>query len=200
MARPKKYFSAELAENAERLLRKFHKGKLSIRDCWFLSCKMISYYLYCPHNKLEMEDNVKAIPKIQGSLLNGFMREIPENKFLANINKIIDFEKCRSMLDKCYENIGRCAYDPVILLKMLLLQRWYNLSDRAVVAEAADTPIRRPIVISSANSPIGTRVRAMPARLFLRDIFLNNHTIFLKSCIRFLLWFCFPSVFIFYIY
>ena len=85
-----------------------------------------------------MEDNVKAIPKIQGSLLNGFMREIPENKFLANINKIIDFEKCRSMLDECYENIGRCAYDPVILLKMLLLQRWYNLSDRAVVAEAAD--------------------------------------------------------------
>jgi hypothetical protein len=31
MARPKKYFSAELAEKAERLLRKFSKGKQYIR-------------------------------------------------------------------------------------------------------------------------------------------------------------------------
>ena len=111
------------------------------------------------------------------------------------------------MLDKCYENIGRGAYDPVILMKILLLQKWYNLSDHAVVAEAADRKVtegcitivdatlveaytrpksedpshlerldpgaqityRRPyadmpaypIVISSANSPIGTRVNAM---------------------------------------
>ena len=81
---------------------------------------------------------MKAKPKIQNSLLNGFMIEVPENVFLTSISKIIDFEKFRPMLDACYESIGRCAYDPVILLKMLLLQRWYNLSDRAVVAEAAD--------------------------------------------------------------
>ena len=66
------------------------------------------------------------------------MKEVPENVFLTNISKIIAFEKFRPMLDECYESIGRCAYDPVVLLKMLLLQRWYNLSDRAVVAEAAD--------------------------------------------------------------
>lgn len=85
-----------------------------------------------------MEVNVKAIPKIQSSLLNGFMIEAPKNVFLTNIKKIIDFEKFRPKFDACYHNIGRCAYDPVILLKILLLQRWYNLSDRAVVAEAAD--------------------------------------------------------------
>ena len=85
-----------------------------------------------------MEGNVKARPKIQSSLLDGFMREIPENVFLTKIKNIIEFEKFRPMLDDCYENVGRCAYDPVILLKMLLLQRWYNLSDCAVVAEAAD--------------------------------------------------------------
>lgn len=81
---------------------------------------------------------MKANPKIQNTLLDGFMKEVPENVFLTNISKIIAFEKFRPMLDACYESIGRCAYDPVILLKMLLLQRWYNLSDRAVVAEAAD--------------------------------------------------------------
>jgi len=66
------------------------------------------------------------------------MKEIPENEFLATIDKIIDFEEFRSTLDNCYENFGRCAYDPVILLKLLLLERFYNLSDRMVVAEATD--------------------------------------------------------------
>jgi len=63
------------------------------------------------------------------------MREIPENKFLANISKIIDFEKFRPMLDECCKNIGRCADDPVILLKMLFLQRLYNLSNHEVATK-----------------------------------------------------------------
>jgi transposase len=63
------------------------------------------------------------------------MREIPENKFLANISKIIDLEKFRPMLDECCKNIGRRADDPVILLKMLFLQRLYNLSDREVATK-----------------------------------------------------------------
>jgi len=81
---------------------------------------------------------MKARPKIQGSFLRSLMKEIPENEFLATIDKIIDFEEFRSTLDNCYENFGRCAYDPVILLKLLLLERFYNLSDRMVVAEATD--------------------------------------------------------------
>ena len=81
---------------------------------------------------------MKSKPNHQNSLLDGFMREAPENVFLANISKIINLEEFRPMLDECYENIGRCAYDPVVLLKMLLLQKWYNISDREVVAEAAD--------------------------------------------------------------
>ena len=81
---------------------------------------------------------MKAEPKIQGSLLRGFMKEIPENEFLATIDEIIDFEEFRSTLNNCYENFGRCAYDPVILLKLLFLERFYDLSDRVVVAEATD--------------------------------------------------------------
>jgi len=79
-----------------------------------------------------------AKPNNQNSLLRGFMAKVPENEFLNKIAQIIKFDKFRPMLDECYQSIGRCAYDPVVLLKMLLLQRWYNLSDRAVVAEAAD--------------------------------------------------------------
>jgi IS5 family transposase len=81
---------------------------------------------------------MKAKPNIQRSFIEGFMKEVPENEFLTNINKIVDFEGFRSTLDNCYENFGRCAYDPVILLKLLLLERFYNLSDRAVVDEATD--------------------------------------------------------------
>ena len=34
---------------------------------------------------------MKANPKIQNSLLNGFMKEVPENVFLTNISKTIVF-------------------------------------------------------------------------------------------------------------
>jgi len=79
-----------------------------------------------------------AKPRIQRSLVDGFIRDIPENKFLSRIAQLIDFEKFRSMFDACYERVGRAAYDPIVLFKMLLLQRWYRLSDRQIVAEAAD--------------------------------------------------------------
>lgn len=81
---------------------------------------------------------MKAKPNIQRSFIESFMKEVPENKFLTTINEIVDFEEFRPILDNCYENFGRCAYNPVILLKLLLLQRFYNLSDHAVVVEAAD--------------------------------------------------------------
>jgi len=79
-----------------------------------------------------------ATPKIQRSLVDGFITDIPENKFLSQISMLIDFEKFRPMFDACYQRIGRAAYDPIVIFKMLLLQRWYRLSDRQVVAEAAD--------------------------------------------------------------
>ncbi len=76
-----------------------------------------------------------AKPNNQPSSVSEFMRNIPENAFLSRINDLINFDDFRSMLDAYYKQSVRCAYDPVVLFKMLLFQRWYNLSDRRVVAE-----------------------------------------------------------------
>ena len=79
-----------------------------------------------------------AKPKIQRSLIDGFVKNVPDNEFLNRVAQMINFEKFRPLLDACYQRVGRAAYDPIVLFKMLLLQMWYRLSDREIVAEAAD--------------------------------------------------------------
>jgi len=57
------------------------------------------------------------------------------NTFLDTIHQIIDFRKIEKILRKKYKKRasadGRPAYPPVPMFKLLLLQRWYGLSDPA---------------------------------------------------------------------
>ena len=56
------------------------------------------------------------------------------DSFLKEIDTIIDFEKLRPILNK--NGIGTTnvcgvkAYDPVLMFKILLIQKFYNLSDK----------------------------------------------------------------------
>jgi len=58
------------------------------------------------------------------------------NSFLKQIDSIIDFEKLRPILNKngigTKNVVGLKAYDNVLMFKVLLLQKYYNLSDKAV--------------------------------------------------------------------
>ena len=58
---------------------------------------------------------------------------------LTGISDRIDFEKIRPILSDLYENDtekgGRPNYDPILMVKILLLQQWYNLSDPQVERE-----------------------------------------------------------------
>lgn len=58
------------------------------------------------------------------------------NSFLKKIDSIIDFEKLRPILNKngigTKNIVGVKAYDNVLMFKVLLLQKYYNLSDKAV--------------------------------------------------------------------
>ncbi len=58
------------------------------------------------------------------------------NSFLKQIDTIIDFEKLRPILNKngigTKNVVGLKAYDNVLMFKVLLLQKYYNLSDKAV--------------------------------------------------------------------
>ena len=54
---------------------------------------------------------------------------------LTGISDHIDFEGLRPILSDLYENDtenGMPSYDPVIMVKILLLRQWYNLSDPKV--------------------------------------------------------------------
>ena len=56
-----------------------------------------------------------------------------KKSFLEDIDRLIDWEAVEKLLKKHYKKIksadGRPAYPPLPLFKMLLLQRWYDLSD-----------------------------------------------------------------------
>ena len=58
------------------------------------------------------------------------------NSFLKQIDSIIDFKKLRPILNKngigTKNVVGLKAYDNVLMFKVLLLQKYYNLSDKAV--------------------------------------------------------------------
>ena len=61
---------------------------------------------------------------------------------LTGISERIDFERIRPILSDLYENNtdrgGRPNYDPILIVKILLLQQWYNLSDPQIEREIRD--------------------------------------------------------------
>jgi len=61
---------------------------------------------------------------------------VPQDHFLRRLLEQIDFERFRPMLSACYDSEqGRPPWDPVAMLKLELLARHYNLSDREVMAQ-----------------------------------------------------------------
>jgi transposase len=69
--------------------------------------------------------------------LQVFEALVPANHYLRRVKAAIDFEVVRPMLAKSYPaTTGRPAVEPVLLLKLELLEYHYNLSDREVIAEA----------------------------------------------------------------
>jgi IS5 family transposase len=61
---------------------------------------------------------------------------------LAKIEPLIDWEAFRSILQSLYDNQGpqggRPNIDPVVMVKMLVLQQWYGLSDPELERQAND--------------------------------------------------------------
>ncbi|MEO0257587.1 MAG: IS5 family transposase [candidate division WOR-3 bacterium] len=63
-------------------------------------------------------------------------RRLPEDHFLMRINALIDFSPIEKALSQLYsDRTGRPSYPPLVLLKICLLQRFYDLSDLQVVQQ-----------------------------------------------------------------
>lgn len=75
---------------------------------------------------------------IFGSFAYRTILERHHDHLLMRMNRIIDFSFITPLVEDCYSPLGRKAYDPVCMLKLLILQTLYDLSERDVV-EQADT-------------------------------------------------------------
>ena len=64
---------------------------------------------------------------------------------LSEITKLIDWEAFRPQLEDMYNNKtekgGRPNFDVILMLKVLLLQQWYSLSDMEAEKQIASSSI-----------------------------------------------------------
>ena len=72
----------------------------------------------------------------QLNLYSELYNRIPEKHILKRINEAISFEFINKQLEESYcKDFGRPAKEPEMLVKLMLLQRMYNLSDVRVIEE-----------------------------------------------------------------
>jgi transposase len=84
-----------------------------------------------------------------------YLQLVPPDHFLRLLLERIDFEPFRCGLEACYSSEqGRPAWDPVCMLKLEILARHYQLSDREVVRQAQVNVAFRLFVGLSLRSPL----------------------------------------------
>jgi transposase len=55
---------------------------------------------------------------------------VPQDHFLRKLNRLLDWDSFEPQLAGLYRDQGRQAYNPVLMLKAIMLQFLYDLSDR----------------------------------------------------------------------
>ncbi|MEK7074193.1 MAG: transposase [Patescibacteria group bacterium] len=73
-----------------------------------------------------------------GSFAYRTVLERHHDHLLMRMQRTIDFSFITPLVEHCYSVLGRKAYDPICMVKLLILQTLYDLSERDVV-EQADT-------------------------------------------------------------
>lgn len=74
----------------------------------------------------------------QLSIYSILYNKVPENHTLKLIDKAIDLSFVTKLLEKSYNKYyGRPAKDPELMIKLLILQYLYNLSDERVIEESS---------------------------------------------------------------
>jgi transposase len=74
----------------------------------------------------------------QPSFYDSLYEKIPKDHLLRRIDGAVDFGFVNGLLEGTYcKNFGRPAKEPEMMLKLLLLQRLYDLSDVRVIEEAS---------------------------------------------------------------
>lgn len=66
------------------------------------------------------------------------LSHVPEDHFLVQVDRQIDWAPLDRLLAGAYAPIGRDSAPPLVCLKMLLLEQWFDLSDPACEAACRD--------------------------------------------------------------
>jgi len=86
------------------------------------------------HPDLPASDDLLLLTAEEQSL---YEQIVPEDHFLRRLLQAVDFPSFRPLLATAYSpDHGRLALDPLVLLKLEILARHYNFSDREVVDAA----------------------------------------------------------------
>lgn len=81
---------------------------------------------------------LKENKNMQLSIYSLLYDKIPENHTLKLINEAVDFSFINKLLEKSYSKYyGRPAKEPELMVKLLVLQYLYNLSDEQVIQDAS---------------------------------------------------------------
>lgn len=84
-----------------------------------------------------------------------FAKLVPPEHYLRRLKRAVDFEALRPQLAQAYApGRGRPGYDPVRLLKLVLLSFHYDLSDEAVIAQAQVNVALRFFLDLALESPL----------------------------------------------
>ena len=107
-------------------------------------------------------------------LFDAFLASPPKNEVLRQLKTLIDWDALREAVAPAYKwgGPGAEGYDPVVLIKMLLLQRLYQLSDPAVVEEAADRLSFREFLSLQASDTVPDDTTLVKFRGRLRNYLL----------------------------
>lgn len=84
------------------------------------------------------QSNASFQSSIFGSFAYHPILERHHDHLLMRMLRTIDFSFITPLVEDCYSTLGRKAYDPVCMVKLLLLQTLYDCSEREVT-EQADT-------------------------------------------------------------
>ena len=71
-----------------------------------------------------------------GSFAYRAILERHHDHLLMRMQRTVDFSFIMPLVEDCYSSLGRKAYDPVCMVKLLILQTLYDLSERDVVEQA----------------------------------------------------------------
>lgn len=65
-------------------------------------------------------------------------KRVPEDHFLVQLDRHMDWGPLEALLSTAYAPIGRDSAPPLVCLKMLLLEQWFDLSDPVCEAACKD--------------------------------------------------------------